>query len=111
MTALILTALAMCLIVAARYLAISGLFAWTSRKVRPDVYAPTDPKKAARLAKQIQREIGWSLLSAVIYGLPSGIVAHLWVTQGATRIYTDVSAMPLWWIPVSIFLFLAAHDA
>jgi sterol desaturase/sphingolipid hydroxylase (fatty acid hydroxylase superfamily) len=110
MTALIVSALAMCLIVMARYLAVSGLFAWTSRKVRPDVYAPADPKKAARLSKQIRREIGWSLLSAIIYGLPSGIVAHLWVTQGMTRIYTDVAAMPIWWIPVSIFLFLAAHD-
>lgn len=111
MTALILTAFAMCLIVAARYLAVSGFFAWTSRRVRPDVYAPADPKKAARLARQIRREIGWSLLSAVIYGLPSGVVAHLWVTEGATRIYSDVSAMPLWWIPVSVFLFLAAHDS
>jgi sterol desaturase/sphingolipid hydroxylase (fatty acid hydroxylase superfamily) len=110
MTALVISALAMCLIVMARYLGVSGLFAWSARKVRPDVYAPTDPKKAARLARQIRREIGWSLLSAAIYGLPAGIVAHLWVTQGATRIYTDMSAMPLWWLPVSVFLFLAIHD-
>ncbi|MGL6043495.1 MAG: sterol desaturase family protein, partial [Sandaracinobacteroides sp.] len=89
MQTMLFTAFAMCLIVMLRYLAVSGLFAWTARRVRPDIYAPADPRKAARLAKQIRREIGWSLLAAIIYGLPSGVVAHLWVTQGATRIYAD----------------------
>ncbi|WP_235976512.1 sterol desaturase family protein [Sandaracinobacteroides hominis] len=101
----------MCLIVAVRYLAVSGLFAWSSRVVRPDVYAPKDPKKAVRLAKQIRREIGWSLLAAIIYGLPAGLAAHLWATRGWTRIYADVSDYPLWWLPVSLFLYLAIHDS
>lgn len=111
MTALIVSALAMCLIVMARYLVTSGLFAWSARIMRPDVYAPTDPKKAARLNGQIRREIGWSLLSAAIYGIPAGIVAHLWVMQGMTLIHTDLSAMPLWWLPVSVLLYLGIHDA
>lgn len=111
MTALVLSALAMCLIVAARYLAVSGLFAWSARRLRPDVYAPADPKRAARLAKQVRREIGWSLLAAVIYGLPAGVAAHLWATRGLTRIYADAAAMPLWWLPVSVLVYLAIHDA
>lgn len=110
-TALWVSLLGMCVIVAVRYVAVSGLFAWSSRVVRPDVYSPTDPKKAARLAKQIRREIGWSLLAAVIYGLPAGLAAHMWATKGWTRIYSDVSDYPLWWLPLSLFVYLAIHDA
>ena len=111
MTALILSAIAMCLIVMARYLATSGLFAWSARVMRPEIYAPGDPKKALRLGKQIRREIGWSLIAAAIYGVPAGIVTHLWVTQGMTRIYTDIAEMPLWWLPLSALLYLAIHDS
>jgi sterol desaturase/sphingolipid hydroxylase (fatty acid hydroxylase superfamily) len=111
MTALVLSLAAMCLIVAARYLAVSGLFAWSARRIRPDVYAPADPKKAARLAKQVKREIGWSLLAAVIYGLPAGLVAWAWATRGWTLIYSDAGDAPLWWLPLSVLAYLALHDA
>ncbi len=111
MTALWISLVGMCLIVAARYLAVSGLFAWSARRVRPDIYAPADPKKAARLAKQIRREIGWSLLAAILYGLPAGFAAHLWISQGLTRIYAEAGAYPLWWLPLSVLVYLAVHDA
>lgn len=100
--AIILSALAMSAIVALRYLATSGLFAWATARVRPGLYAP--------LGGQIRREIGWSLLSAAIYGVPAGIVAWGWQGHGWTLIYTDWHAYPLWYLPLSPFLYLAAHD-
>jgi len=102
MTALLLSALVMTLIVGLRYLAVSGGFALATRFVRPGLYAGLDP--------QIRREIGWSLLSAAIYGIPAGIVAWGWHERGWTRIYTDWTAYPAWWLPVSVLLFLFAHD-
>lgn len=102
MTALLLSALAMTLIVGARYLAVSGFFAWATSRVRPGLYSGLDP--------QIRREIGWSLASAAIYGVPAGLVAWGWQERGWTRIYTDATAYPLWWLPVSVILYLAAHD-
>jgi sterol desaturase/sphingolipid hydroxylase (fatty acid hydroxylase superfamily) len=93
----------MTLIVGVRYLLVSGLFAWATRHVRPGLYAG--------LAPQIRREIGWSLASAAIYGVPAGIVAWGWQARGWTRIYTDLHAHPLWWLPVSAPLYLLAHDA
>lgn len=110
MVALLVSILLMCLIVAARYMAVSGLFAWSARVKRPHIYAPTDPVQAARLARQIRREIGWSLLAAVIYGAPAGLVAHLWAAHGLTKIHADISALPLWWWPLSVLLYLAVHD-
>lgn len=90
-------------IVGARYLMTSGLFAWTTGRVRPGLYSGLD--------HQISREIGWSLLSAAIYGIPAGIVAWGWREHGWTRIYTDPSAWPLWWMPASLIIYLLLHDA
>jgi Delta7-sterol 5-desaturase len=101
--AILLSALAMTLIVGVRYLLASGGFALATRAKHPDLYAGLDT--------QIRREIYWSLTSAAIYGVPAGIVAWGWQNRGWTRIYTDVHAFPLWYLPVSVLLYLLAHDA
>ena len=100
--AILISAAAMTLIVGLRYLAASGLFAWATARVRPGHYVGLD--------KQIRREISWSLLSAAIYGVPAGIVAWGWQEFGWTRVYLDWTAYPLWYLPVSVFLYLFAHD-
>ena len=103
MTSLWLSAIVMTLIVAVRYLAVSGAFAWATRKVKPGLYNGLDA--------QIRKEIGWSLASAAIYGMPAGVVAWGWQAHGWTRIYDDVSAYPLWYLPVSLLVYLFAHDS
>jgi len=100
--AALFAALAMVAIVALRYLATSGLFAWLGTRRFPGLHRGLGP--------QIRREIGWSLASAVIYGLPAGIVAWGWQARGWTRIYDDAAAYPLWWMPVSLLLCLFLHD-
>jgi Delta7-sterol 5-desaturase len=90
------------MIVGLRYLATSGFFAWLTRRVRPGLYDKLEP--------QIGREINWSLASAAIYGIPAGIVAWGWDNHGWTQIYRDVSDYPLWYLPLSVFLYLFAHD-
>ncbi len=90
------------MIVALRYLVTSGAFAWATRIVRPGLYQGLVP--------QIRREIGWSLASAAIYGIPAGVVAWGWQQLGWTRIYTDFGDYPLWYAPLSVLLYLFAHD-
>src|ERR1700709_1826028 len=102
-SALLLSALAMTLIVGVRYLAVSGGFAWATARRHPGLYVGLDG--------QMRREIGWSLASAAIYGVPAGIVAWGWQAHGWTRVYGDIHAYPLWWGPVSLLASLAAHDA
>ena len=101
--ALFLSALAMTLIVGVRYLVASGAFALATRLRHPGLYTGLSP--------QIRREIGWSLAAAAIYGIPAGIVAWGWANRGWTRIYTESQAFPLWYLPVSVALYLLAHDA
>ena len=100
--AIAVAAIAMTAIVAVRYLAASGIFAWLSERRLPGHHA--------KLASQIRREIGWSLASAAIYGIPAGVVAWGWQTRGWTRIYTGWSEWPLWYAPLSVLLYLLAHD-
>lgn len=102
MPALLLSAVAMSVIVGVRYLVTSGGFAlWTARRF---------PQRLAGQQAQVRREIGWSLASAAIYGIPAGIVAWGWQQRGWTRIYPGLHDYPLWWIPLSILTFLVAHD-
>ena len=96
------SALAMTAIVAVRYMLTSGGFAWLTRRVRPGLYAGLEP--------QIRSEIKWSILSAALYGAPAGILLFLWDKFGWTKLYTTPSLYPLWWIPLSIFAYLALHD-
>jgi len=101
--ALLLSAIAMSAIVAVRYVLASGGFALATAARHPGLYAG--------MRGQIGREIGWSLASALIYGMPAGVVAWGWQARGWTRIYTDASAYPMWWLPVSVLVYLAAHDS
>ncbi len=100
--ALLLSALAMTVIVGLRYLITSGLFAaLTVRRF---------PGRLKGQSAQVRREIGWSLASAAIYGVPAGIVAWGWQEYGWTRIYSDAAAFPWWWMPASALAFLLLHD-
>ena len=102
-TAILLSAAAMTAIVALRYVASSGFFALATNRRLPGYHA--------KLGKQIRSEIGWSLASAAIYGIPAGVVAWGWKERGWTRIYTEWDAMPLWYLPLAPLLYLLLHDA
>lgn len=93
---------AMTVIVAVRYLAVSGGFAWLTRRRFPTLYAGR--------SAQIRSEILWSLGSAIIYAAPAAVLAWGWQGYGWTRVYTNVSDYPLWWLPLSVLVYLAAHD-
>ncbi|MEO7786945.1 MAG: sterol desaturase family protein, partial [Sphingomicrobium sp.] len=68
------------------------------------------PERLAGQRAQVQREIGWSLASAAIYGVPAGVVAWGWQARGWTKIYTGAHDYPLWWLPLSVLAYLALHD-
>ncbi|WP_246604741.1 sterol desaturase family protein [Aquisediminimonas sediminicola] len=101
--ALIASALVMSIIIFVRYVLTSGLFDWLTRRQMAGLYRGKWP--------QIRREGFWSLLNCIIYGVPAGIVAWGWQAHHWTRIYDDAHAYPLWWLPLSVFAYLALHDA
>jgi sterol desaturase/sphingolipid hydroxylase (fatty acid hydroxylase superfamily) len=100
--ALAIVSAAVTAIVALRYLITSGLFALVTARLRPGLYAG---KRA-----QIVREIRWSLLSAAIYGTPAGIVLWGWRHHDWTQITTDWTALPWWYYPLSVVIYLFVQD-
>ncbi|MEL6530373.1 MAG: sterol desaturase family protein [Pseudomonadota bacterium] len=100
--ALLIVSLATSVVVALRYFLSSGLFAWVTQKLRPGLYEGLD--------RQIRREIRWSLIATVIYGAPAGIVFWGWRHHDWTLLYTDLSAYPLWYLPVSVLIYLFVQD-
>jgi len=107
MPALLLGALGMTAIVALRYFAVSGAFAALTLRLHPD--AGPD---AAKRAGQVRREIGWSLVSAAIYGVPAGLAQVAWQKFGLTQIYAGAPHGILGWLalPASVLAYLALHD-
>jgi sterol desaturase/sphingolipid hydroxylase (fatty acid hydroxylase superfamily) len=100
--ALLIVSAAVTLIVALRYLLTSGLFALITARMRPGLYAG---KRA-----QIAREVRWSLLSAAIYGAPAGIVLWGWRHRGWSQITADWAALPWWYHPLSVLIYLFVQD-
>lgn len=89
--------------VALRYFLASGAFALITARARPGLYAER--------GAQIASEIRWSLLSALIYGAPAGMALWLYHRKDMTQIYTDWNALPLWYLPISVFLYLFVQDS
>lgn len=100
--AIAVSALVMAAIVGLRYLLTSAAFAWATHFRMPGLYRGLD--------RQIRREIGWSLMAAMIYGLPAGVIAWGWQAHGWTRIYSHAGDWPLCYLPLSLLLYLGAHD-
>ncbi len=101
--AFLMVAAAMTVIVALRYFLASGLFAWVTARFRPGLYGG--------LNQQISREIRWSLIAALIYGAPAGIVFWLWRHHDWSLLYVDWDAYPLWYLPLSAFIYLFVQDS
>jgi sterol desaturase/sphingolipid hydroxylase (fatty acid hydroxylase superfamily) len=104
MSALLSAILVFSVIVGLRYLAVSGAFAWLTRRVRPGLI------DTPRSLRQQVLERRWSLFAAFIYGAPGGFAFWTWEQFGWTRVYTEFEAYPLWYLPVSVLLYLLAHD-
>ena len=94
--------LAMSLMVALRYVTASGAFAFLTLRHRPGLYKG--------LGAQIRREIGWSAIAALVYGAPTGVIIWGWRHHGWTQIYSDFAAYPLWYLPLSVLLYLFVQD-
>jgi len=100
---IIISVVAMTIIIAVRYYVSSGFFAWLTRLKFPRYHND--------LQKQIMNEKYYSFLSAFIYGAPAGIIAWGWDNLGWTLVYTDIEQYPLYYVPLSIFIYLFVHDS
>jgi sterol desaturase/sphingolipid hydroxylase (fatty acid hydroxylase superfamily) len=96
-------------VVIGRYFLIAGLFyyvfhrwqgqKWKARKINQREYKPD----------QFRKEVVWSMITAFIFAITGAVMALLW-QKGYTKIYDELSAYPVWWLPVSLLIALLAHE-
>jgi len=107
--ALLATWLGLTAIIALRYVMISGLFYWLLWQRPPEKVRAIKLMRGQPQPGVVRREIGWSLLSSFIYAAPAAVVIEIW-KLGGTAVYVDAQVFPLWWIPVSVFIYLFLQD-
>ena len=96
-------------IVFLRYLLLSGVYRWlvfklvAAKNSERILFTPKNNKK------QIHREVLLSSYSAIIFSITGMFLLLLW-QLGYTQIYADINEFPIWYIPISIVLFLFIHD-
>ena len=108
-TELLITFLALTAIIAVRYVVVAGIFyklLWgrPPERVKAIKLMQGKPKPGA-----VGKEIRWSLLSSFIYAAPAAVVLELW-KLGETAIYMELDAYPLWYLPISVAVYLFLHD-
>ena len=106
---LFITFIALTAIIAVRYLVVSGLFYWAlwgrdQSRVRAIKLMDRPLKPHA-----VRNEIRWSLIACAIYAVPAALILELW-QLGGTAIYSDLGNYPLWYLPLSIGIYLFLHD-
>ena len=91
-----------------RYIILSGMY----QRMIYDKIAKVLPSRIISVKypkKQQVKEIIWSGVSSLLFGLIGVLMIMAW-QRGITAIYTDWSAYPIWYIPLSCILALLIHE-
>lgn len=107
--AFVSTMIILYVVITGRYFLVSGFFylffykwfrnKWLSRKIGKKDYTK----------EQLRREIRWSVITATCFAF-MGTVLLLLFQLGYTRIYTNISDYPLWWLPLSLVISLLIDE-
>ena len=99
----------MFLVIIGRYFLIAGLFhlvffVWNKEKWQQ---RRLGKKKVER--SQFRAELKWSFITAIIFAIAGALTVALW-QRGFTKIYVDVNAYPIWYMPISLFVAMLIHE-
>jgi Delta7-sterol 5-desaturase len=92
-----------------RYALIALLFQYLFKVKYETQFAHRQVNTKPRRANQNWREIGYSLVTSVIFAVAGAGMTLAW-QKGYTQIYTDVAAYPAWWTAASVPLVLFLHE-
>lgn len=92
-----------------RYLLFSGVYYYLFFKLFRKKFKSRFLKNKKHKKKQLFKEIYWSSISGLIFGVTLFFCYYLWQTD-ATLIYVDFSKYSLWYVLLSVFLFLFIQD-
>jgi sterol desaturase/sphingolipid hydroxylase (fatty acid hydroxylase superfamily) len=96
-------------IVIFRYLLVSGFFFVFFYRWKPGRWRERKINEKAHSPHQYQREMGWSVLTSLIFGVFGALTALGW-QLGYFRIYTELSVQDLLYMPFSILAALFIQE-
>ena len=96
-------------VVVGRYFLIAGIFQLFFYKWQPQRWQQRKINSRAYKPGQFRREMYWSMITAALFAVAGAIMALLW-QKGYTRLYDDVHAYPVWWLPVSLLAAMLLHE-
>ena len=92
-----------------RYVFIAGLFFYILYVWKKKRYSSLKIQKKIPKYSQIRREIIYSLLTFVIYGISIWLFLS-WLENGKTKLYTNISDHGILYFIISVFLMIVIHD-
>ncbi len=100
------------LLLFARYALIAGFAEWVFK--RGGSGGRFDGRRLeiagrGRRKDQTRRELRYALGTSVIFGVSTAVLLGAW-QGGYLRVYLDVRAYPLWWLPVSLAAAMPLHE-
>lgn len=97
------------LIIFFRYLIFSFVYHFTFFKILKSSFQSRFLHNKKLKTKQFKKEIYWSAFSGFIFGCFAVLFYFLFINN-YTTIYTNLQENSLWYIPISIFMFLFLQD-
>jgi lathosterol oxidase len=105
----IIATLLIFVIVIGRYFLIAGFFQLLFYKWQKKKWAKRWLGKKEADKKQFKREVGWSLITALIFAVAGTITAILW-QRGFTKLYTSPGKYGYWYLPISLIISMLIHE-
>jgi lathosterol oxidase len=96
-------------IVIFRYLLVAGFFFVVFYRWKPERWRERKINEKAHPPRQYQREIGWSIITSLIFGVFGALTALGW-QLGYFRTYTELSGWDLLYLPLSILMALFIQE-
>ena len=92
-----------------RYVLLSLLFQYLFKVRYKELFAQSEVNVKFRRAQQHWREIGYSLLTSVIFSVLGAGMLIAW-QRGWTKVYVQWDAYPIAWLPASAVVVLFLHE-
>lgn len=97
------------IIIVGRYFLIAGIFYSVFYKIWPQKFTSRRLNKNQYLRSQFRTELKWSMVTASIFSIFGSIVLLCW-DLGINKVYIDVDAYGIWYLPVSLLILMFLHE-
>jgi Delta7-sterol 5-desaturase len=96
-------------VVVGRYFLISGIFYLAFYVWQKEKWQPRKVNQRAYPKGQFRKEIIRSSITSILFGVSGALLLWMW-QKGYAKIYEDVHAYPLWWLPLSLIIALVLQE-